>query len=170
MRGNKFEHKFLLGATGISLITLFCSLFFRKQSFKDWMVVYFYNGLTNGIIDNILGEHKIVKYPVHFFPKTFDTHLLFDYLIYPTFTVVYNQFTVKDRMSSIFLKLFLFITPAFFVELWAERKTNLIDWSKKWHWYHTYFGLIIKSLIARGFIALVRKIDDDELIKFKNNS
>jgi hypothetical protein len=40
--------------------------------------------------------------------------------------------TVKDNFFAIIYKLFYITIPVFFIEIWAERKTNLIDWSKKW--------------------------------------
>jgi hypothetical protein len=51
-------------------------------------------------------------------------------------------------------------TTAFFVELLAERKTDLVDWSRKWKWYHSYFSIISKSLATRLFIGIVRWIEE----------
>ncbi|MFP3847225.1 CBO0543 family protein, partial [Priestia filamentosa] len=85
----------------------------RKPPIKDWIVVYLFNAVTNGIIDKLLTSYNIVKYPVRFVPKIFNIHILFDFLLYPTFTILYNQVTMKDKPFAIFYKLLFLITPAF---------------------------------------------------------
>jgi hypothetical protein len=137
-------------------------LILRKPPIKDWLLVYIYNAATNGIVDKILTTYKVVEYPSRFLPKLFRTHILFDYLIYPTFTVLYNQMTIKDKPFAIIYKLILITFPAFWVELWAVKKTNLIKWNKGWKWYHTFGSVIIKSLITRSFIGAVRIIDSKQ--------
>lgn len=131
----------------------------RKSPIKDWIIVYLFNAVTNGIIDNALTKNKIIKYPNRLFPKIFDTHLLFDFFLYPTFTIVYNQMTAKDNTFAIIYKLFVITIPVFLIEFLAERKTNLVDWTRKWRWYHTFFSIILKSLLTRLFIALIRRVD-----------
>ena len=123
--------------------------------------IYIYNA-TNGLVDKVLTTYNIVEYPSRFFSKFFRTHILFDYLIYPTFTVLYNQMTMKDKPFAIVYKLVLITLPAFLVELWAVKKTNLIKWNKGWKWYHTFGGVVIKSLMTRSFIGGVRIIDSKQ--------
>lgn len=159
MKGNKFDKTFLWAVFIINLIIL-PLIVFRKPPIKDWLLVYLYNAVTNGIADRILSYYKIVKYPVRFLPKLFKGHILFDYLIYPTLTVLYNQITMKDRPFAIFYKVFYFTTPMFLIEYWAVRKTGLIKWNKGWEWYHTFISVCIKSLITRSFIGVVRVIDE----------
>lgn len=158
MKRKKVQRKFLRYVLFINLLVLI-PLFLRKKPIKDWVIVYLYNALTNGIIDQVLTKLKIVRYPVRFFPKLFNVHLLFDLLIYPTFTILYNQITYKDTILPIIYKLFLLTLPPFFIEFWAERKTDLVHWSKKWKWYHTYFSIILKSLTTRMFIGVIRAMD-----------
>lgn len=129
MKRNKFDLLFLRFTTSLTFVFLIIILF-RKPPIKDWVIVYLYNAVTNGIIDNFVTSYKIVKYPVRFFPKIFKTHILFDFLIYPTFTIHYNQITEKDKPFAIFYKLLYFTVPMFFIEYWAVRKTNLIKWEK----------------------------------------
>lgn len=158
MRRNNIQKKFL-GITLIINLIILIPLLLRKPPIKDWVIVYLFNAVTNGIIDNVISKLKIVKYPVKLFSKIFDTHLLFDFFLYPTFTIIFNQMTEKDKIFPIIYKLILITIPPFFVELWAERKTDLIKWSRKWKWYHTFFSLILKSLMTRLMIALIRKAD-----------
>lgn len=159
MRRNKTQRKYLRIGLFMNLL-LIIPLLIRKPPVKDWVIVYLFNAVTNGLIDNILVKRKIVKYPVRLFTKSFDTHILFDFFLYPTFTVWYNQLTSKDNLFQIIYKLFFITIPPFFIELWAERKTDLIEWSRKWKWYHTFFGLILKSLMTRTVLGVVRKVDN----------
>ncbi|ADU29516.1 CBO0543 family protein [Evansella cellulosilytica] len=161
MKNNKSQRQFLLIAFILNLVLL-VPLALRKPPVKDWVIVYLFNALTNGIIDNVLSKKKIIKYPIKLFPKIFDTHELFDFLLYPTFTILYNQITYKDKVGSIIYKLFLITTPAFFIELWATRNTDLVKWSKKWKWYHTYFSIILKSLFTRLIIGSIRGIESKQ--------
>jgi hypothetical protein len=156
---NKSEKSFLRTLLLLSLI-LIIPIFIRKHPIKDWVIVYLFNAATNGILDKILTSYKIVKYPVRFLPKIFDIHILFDFLLYPLFTVFYNQLTYRDNVWSIVYKLLLSTFPMFLIELWAEKRTKLITWNKGWSWYHTYSSIIAKSLFTRSFIGLVRMIDN----------
>lgn len=158
MRRNNIQKQFL-GITLIINLVILIPLLLRKPPIKDWVIVYLFNAVTNGIIDNVLSKLKIVQYPVKLFSKVFDTHLVFDYFLYPTFTIIYNQMTEKDKIFSIVYKLILITIPPFFIEIWAERKTDLIKWSRKWKWYHTFLSLILKSLVTRSMIAIIRKAD-----------
>ena len=159
MKRNKTQKKFLRITLIINLVILI-PLLIRKPPVKDWIIVYLFNAVTNGLIDNVLSRHKIVKYPVRLFSKSFDIHILFDFFVYPTLTVFYNQMTQKDKIFPIIYKLIFIIIPSFFIELWAVKKTDLIEWGKKWKWYHTFFGLILKSLFTRMVIGVVRKLDN----------
>lgn len=159
MLRNKSQKKFLQIGLIFNLILLI-PLFKRKPHIKDWVIVYFFNAATNSLIDNVLSKYKIVKYPIRLAPRLFHSHILFDFFLYPTFTVFFNQITYKNRPLTIVYKLLLLVFPPFLIELWAERKTNLIEWSKKWKWYHTLLSIIIKSLITRLMISWVRKIDE----------
>ncbi|OEH85340.1 hypothetical protein BHU72_04400 [Desulfuribacillus stibiiarsenatis] len=158
MNGNKQDKLFLRATTVLTLLSLMI-LLFRKPPMKDWVIVYLFNAVTNGIIDNFMTSYKILKYPVRFFPNVFKTHVLFDFLIYPTFTVLYNQVTEKDKPLAIFYKLLYFTVPMFFIEYWAVKKTNLIKWEKGWEWYHTFISVTIKSLVTRFVIGIIRKVD-----------
>ncbi|TKC19017.1 CBO0543 family protein [Robertmurraya kyonggiensis] len=159
MRKSKKEQKILLFLLGFHIILLI-PILLRKPPIKDWLLVYFYNAATNVFIDNILARLKIVRYPDRILPKLFQTHILFDLLIYPTISVFYNQITMKDKPIAIFFKVFLFTVPMLMIELFAEKHSNLIKWSSKWKWYHTFLSLTFKTLVTRGAIACVRKIEE----------
>lgn len=155
MKRDIFILRFL---TVFSLLSLFIILR-RKPNIKDWVIVYLFNGFTNGIIDKLITTFNIVEYPVRFLPKIFKIHILFDFLIYPTFTIFLNQITEKDKPFTIVVKLLALTIPMFIVEFIAEKKTNLVRWKKGWNWYHSFSGLIGKSLITRTIIGVIRMVD-----------
>ena len=159
MRNNKHQKKLLTIALFFNTIFLI-PLILRKPPIKDWIIVYLFNAVTNTILDNILTRYKIVRYPVRLFPKIFKSHLLFDFFLYPTFTVLYNQMTERDKAIPAFLKLILITIPPFLIEVLALKKTEFIIWSKKWKWYHTYFSIILKSSFTRLFIGIIRRLDN----------
>ncbi|MGO4886127.1 CBO0543 family protein [Anaerobacillus sp. MEB173] len=155
--------KFIL----LSLLVLgFCLLPFvlRKPPIKDWLLVFLWNAVTNGIIDKIVVSYKTVKYPVRLLPKIFKTNILFDFLLYPIMTIIYNQLTEKDKPFFLFIKLFIFTIPMILIELLAERKTGLIKFKRGWKWYHSFISLNIKSLLTRLWIGWVRKIEESQKV------
>ncbi|MGN7485599.1 CBO0543 family protein [Priestia megaterium] len=158
MKGHRFEKQFLRSLFILN-VGLLIPILFRRPPIKDWLLVYLFNASTNSIIDYFLTLHNIVTYPVRFLGKTTKIHVLFDLLLYPTFTVLYNQMTEKDKPLSIFYKLVALVIPLFFIEFWAVRRTDLIKWKKGWNWYHTFSGIILKSLVTRSLIAIIRKIE-----------
>ncbi|NMD69323.1 hypothetical protein HHO41_03415 [Bacillus sp. DNRA2] len=155
MISNKTQYKLLKVAFLINFVILI-PLIFRKKPIKDWIIVYLFNAVTNEIIDKIVLRYRVVKYPIRLFPKVFKTHILFDLFIYPTFTIFYNQITYKDKLFPKMYKLLLITIPPFLIELCAERKTELIKWTKKWKWYYSFLSIIIKSFTTRMFIDLLR--------------
>lgn len=157
MRKNTLQKRILTIVLLINTIILI-PLILRKPPIKDWIIVYLFNAVTNIIIDTFLSTYKIVKYPVRLFPKIFKTHLLFDFFIYPTFTVFYNQITYKDKALKAFFKLIIITIPPFLIEVLAVKKTEFIVWSEKWKWYHTFFSIILKSSFTRLFIGIIRRL------------
>jgi len=130
----------------------------KKRPIKDWLLVFSFNALSNGIVDNILVKKKYLEYPIRLLPHLFSIHILFDFLIYPTFTIIFNQLTTKDQPIKILMKLLLIVTPLTFIETVAEKKTQMIKWKKNWKWYHTFSYIIFKSSWTRFVIAIVRII------------
>ncbi|PAK43357.1 CBO0543 family protein [Priestia megaterium] len=155
---NKFEKRFLRVLFILTLSAL--PFLFRKHPMKDSMLTFLLNGYTNGIVDRFVVNHKLIRYPVRYFRKEFKIHVLFDFLLYPTVSVILNQLTKNDKPLVVIYKILLFIFPMFFIELWAERKTNLITWKRSWKWYHTLLTLTVKSVLNRLMIGAIRVLDE----------
>ncbi|WP_256243729.1 CBO0543 family protein [Bacillus sp. V3B] len=77
MKERKFSKLFLRLTLVVALGALPITL--RKPPIKDWIIVYLFNAVTNGIIDNIFTSLKIIKYPVHLLPKLFEKSVNFDF-------------------------------------------------------------------------------------------
>jgi len=154
---NKFEKRFLRVLFILTLLGL--PFLFRKPPVKDSILTFLLNGYTNGIVDRFVVTHKLIKYPVRYFRKEFKIHVLFDFLLYPTVSVIINKLTKNDKPLVIIYKIILFIFPIFLIELWAERNTNLIRWRRPWKWYHTLLSLTVKSVLNRLMIGAIRVLD-----------
>lgn len=152
---NKFEVKFLRNLLILNLIVII-PVMLRKPPIKDWVIVYSLNAVTNSIIDSCLVAKGMLEYPVRFLPKAFKNHILFDSLVYPTFSVI------KDKPVVMLLKLICFTIPFSIFEYWADRKTNLIRWKKNWGFHHTFFSITIKSFVTRLVIGIIRRISNKE--------
>ncbi len=158
MKRNSYQKKLLKAALVLNSV-LIIPLILRKPPIKDWIIVYLFNAVTNVMLDKILTKYKIVTYPIRLLPKVYETHILFDFFLYPSFTVIYNQMTYKDNLLCSFFKLILITIPPFLIEVMAVKKTEFIIWRKKWNWYHTYLSIILKSSITRMIISVIRKLD-----------
>lgn len=122
---------------------------FRKKPRQHWILLYCYNAITNVILDKILVERGKVRYPTRLLPNLFKIHILFDAILYPTATVIYNQWTKRDQIGAILSKLLVFSVPLTLIEIIADKYTGLIKWGNGWKWYHSFISVYMKSLTTR---------------------
>jgi hypothetical protein len=162
MKKNDFE-QLLLGVL-LLLPIMILPVLLRKPPIKDWLLAFLFNAYTNVIVDRFIVRNNLLEYPVRFLPKIFKVNLLFDHLLYPTFSIFINQVTKNDKPFTVFYKIFLFVLPVFFIEFWAARKTNLINWKRGWKWYYSFLSMVFKSLLNRGVLGVVKSIDEKEMI------
>ncbi|MBM4761478.1 CBO0543 family protein [Bacillus sp. B15-48] len=155
----KCEKKILLGLLGLGIGLL--PFVFRRTGLKDWLLVFFASAFSNGVIDKIIVANNFLKYPVRLLPKYFQVHILFDALLYPLVNIMYNQLTLKDNHLIALFKLFYFIIPMVVIEVWAERRTKLIEFKRGWRWYHSFVSLMVKSFFSRFWIRCVQKWNVD---------
>jgi len=126
----------------------------KKPPRRDWIFAYFWNAATNILLDKIAVKRGWVAYPTRLLPRLFSIHILFDTLLYPTATVIYNQMTRTDKPFAVVGKVFLFAIPLTVIEVWADRYTGLIRWGKGWKWYHSLLSVSAKSLWTRSAVAM----------------
>ena len=153
-RPDKFEKYFLRILSGVFLVSL--PFLFRKNNIKDSILIFAINGYTNSIADRFLVNRRILKYPVRLLAKDFKFNFVFDVLFYPAFSLFLYRWTKNDNPLKILYKTLLGVSSIFFVELWAEKNTDLIKWQKGWKWYHSFISLNLKSLSSRALIAAIK--------------
>ncbi|MGD6857024.1 CBO0543 family protein [Bacillus infantis] len=168
MGRNASDRKVLWFMSIFSICILFFTL--RKPPIKDWLLAYLFNAYTNGIIDKYVVSKKYVSYPVRFLPKLSDINILFDYLFYPTASLLANQVTSRDKGVLLFVKMIVITFIMFRIESWAERRTRLVKWQKGWTGYHSFASLTIKSLLNRYIIEAIRKVDYKQQKEFLNKN
>ncbi len=126
----------------------------KKPPRRDWIFAYFWNASTNVLLDKIAVKRGWIAYPTRLLPRLFSIHILFDLLLYPTATVLYNQMTRANSRVAVLGKVLLFAVPLTAIEAWADRHTGLIRWGKGWKWYHTLISVTLKSLWTRTSVEL----------------
>ncbi|MDT8861967.1 hypothetical protein N0O92_17295 [Alkalihalobacillus sp. MEB130] len=134
-------------------------LFRRKGDFKDWFLIYLFKTLVSTLIDGPVTKRKYVQYPNRYFPKLFDSNIVFLYILFPLSCVMYNQFTYKMKPMKIILSVFLFSIPMALIESVLEKKTNLVEFRKGWNGFYTVAVLSVTFWIVRLFIGGVRFIE-----------
>src|SRR5690606_28833332 len=132
---------------------------FKKKGIKDWLIVYLWNGFTNILLDKWITSKGKIRYPVRLCAKFLKINVLFDLVWYPLLTVFYNQLTEDDKLFKSIYRLFYFTIPIILIEAWAEKKTKFIAFNNGWKWYHSFISLNVKSMITKGFLMAVKKLD-----------
>ncbi|SFE96706.1 CBO0543 family protein [Alteribacillus iranensis] len=144
--------------TVISLSGL--ALLFKKGSVKDWFLVFLFKSLLSTFLDIPVTEKRLVKYPVRYFPKYFKTNIVFDYILFPLTCVIYSQITYKWKPIQAILGVFLLSVPMTVAEEILNKKTNLIQYGKKWNWTNSFSYLTATFLASRFFITGIRFISE----------
>mgnify|MGYP005830454319 CR=1 FL=1 len=151
--------------TILNLLTIFGiggSMFFllrRKGDLKDWFLIYFIKTLVSTLIDGPVIKTKYLQYPHRYFPKLFDSNIVFLYILFPLSCVLYNQFTYKMKPLNTFLSVFLFSGSMTLMENWLEKNTNLVKYRKGWNSYITLIVLSFTFVLVKGCIEGIRYLD-----------
>ena len=151
--------------TILNLLTIFGiggSIFFllrRKGELKDWFLIFFIKTLVSTVFDGPVIKKKFLQYPHRYFPKFFDSNIVFLYILFPLSCVMYNQFTYKMKPLKTILSVFLFSGPMTLIENWLEKNTNLVKYHKGWNGYITFIVLSFTFLLVKGCIEGIRFLD-----------
>ncbi|WP_226038226.1 CBO0543 family protein [Aquibacillus saliphilus] len=148
-------------------LTLFGSVFLlfalNKRPRKDWLIVFLLKTVISVFFGNIVAANKWLEYPDRLLPNSFKGSVLFEYLLFPLICVYYNQTTYKSKLPGMIYQSFLYSIPMTIVEIFLEKKTQLINY-KKWRWYYTLFSLSGTFLLVRGLIAIIRSWSKSEQV------
>jgi hypothetical protein len=151
--------------TILNLLTIFGiggSIFFlsrKKGDLKDWFLIFFIKTLVSTVFDGPVIKTKYLQYPHRYFPKFFDSNIVFLYILFPLSCVMYNQFTYKMKLLKTILSVFLFSGPMTLFENWLEKNTNLVKYHKGWNSYITFIVLSFTFLLVKGCIEVIRFLD-----------
>jgi hypothetical protein len=151
--------------TILNLLTIFGiggSIFFltrKKGDLKDWFLIFFIKTLVSTVFDGPVIKTKYLQYPHRYFPKFFDSNIVFLYILFPLSCVMYNQFTYKMKPLKTILSVFLFSGPMTLFEKWLEKSTNLVKYHKGWNSYLTFIVLSFTFLLVKGCIEVIRFLD-----------
>jgi hypothetical protein len=149
----------------LNLLTIFGiggSIFFltrKKGDLKDWFLIFFIKTLVSTVFDGPVIKTKYLQYPHRYFPKFFDSNIVFLYILFPLSCVMYNQFTYKMKPLKTILSVFLFSGPMTLFEKWLEKSTNLVKYHKGWNSYLTFIVLSFTFLLVKGCIEVIRFLD-----------
>ncbi|WP_246938594.1 CBO0543 family protein [Bacillus pinisoli] len=129
---------------------------FKRPSNKLWVSLFIINGIFNHVLDRILITTKKLKYPKRFLPRIFKVNVVYDYLVCPYLSVWFAQQTYHDKLPKILMKAFFFTIPQASYEIWLERKTDTMKFSRSWEWYYSIFLVFIVKLISRGVLSILK--------------
>ena len=135
-------------------------LLFRKGPIKDWFLIYLGKTFVSTLMDIPVIKRKYVKYPIRYFSNSYNSNIVYIYIIFPLLCVIYNQYTYKMNSLTKVLSVFIFSVPMTIAEYWLEKKTNLIKYSKKWNSFYTLCFLTSGFWIVRVFITGIRFLDE----------
>ncbi|WP_059105709.1 CBO0543 family protein [Shouchella shacheensis] len=146
--------RFILRA--VLVIGLACLPFtFRKKRVKDWGLVFFATGYVVTFLAQMVVKGKKLKYTVRFFPKYFETNIVYEHLILPLFCVWFNQTTSRSKLPGIIGQALLYSGIHTLIEYFIEKKTQLVKW-KKWTCLENVSSLTIVFLGSRGVQSLFK--------------
>jgi uncharacterized membrane protein YkvA (DUF1232 family) len=139
---------------------------FRKMRIKEWTIVFFTKAYISSFIDVWVVAKGFVEYPVRLLPNTFTTSILFDYLAFPALCLLYNYTSESSKTKWIIGQAALYAAGVTIAETWIETNTNLIHYHT-WTWAHSFVALLVTFLAVRGFLALIRRLENDREAYYK---
>ena len=123
--------------------------------FRDWVVVFLFEGLLDFIWGSPVATLNLIQYPIRLLPQCYDTSILFELWVFPILCILYNQVTRERGFGPIIYYALLFSAGVTAIEYPLELYTNLIEYIE-WSWLTTFCTLVITFLMSRSFIAFYR--------------
>ncbi|RSL34304.1 hypothetical protein D7Z54_07055 [Salibacterium salarium] len=142
----------IIGVGGMTLL-------FRKGPIKEWILVYLLKTLVCTFLDVPVVQKKLVRYPKRYFAKSFDSNIVYIYIIFPLLCVAYNQFTFQKNLLKTIPNVFFFSGPMAIVENWLEKNTRLIQYGNGWNSYYTLAYLTFSFWLVRTLMICIHWID-----------
>jgi len=140
-------------ATVISMLLFIFAIDWRY--FRDWVVVFLFNGLVDFIFGSPIVTLNLIKYPIRLLPDYYQTSLLFELWVFPVLCILYNQVTRERGFWAIIYYALLFSAGITGIEYPIELYTDLIKYIE-WSWLTSFYTLTATLLISRSFIGCYR--------------
>lgn len=61
--------------------------------FRDWIVVFLFDGLLDFIWGSPVENLNLIEYPIRLLPHYYETSILFELWVFPVLCILYNQVT-----------------------------------------------------------------------------
>lgn len=145
----------LISVTSFIIALLLLIFVVDWKYFRDWVVVFLFKCNLDFIWGSPVVSLKLLEYPVRFFPRYYETSILFELWVFPILCVLYNQVTMKRGIGPIIYYALLFSAVITAIEYPLELYTNLIQYID-WSWFTSFYTLTITFLMSRAFIVVFR--------------
>jgi len=145
----------LISASAFIIALLLLIFVVDWKYFRDWVVVFLFKCTLDFIWGSPVVSLKLLEYPVRFFPKYYETSILFELWVFPALCVLYNQVTKDRGIGPILYYALLFSAGITAIEYPIEVYTDLLHYIE-WSWFTTFYTLAITFLMSRTFIAFFR--------------
>nr|WP_092072422.1 CBO0543 family protein [Dendrosporobacter quercicolus]NSL48545.1 hypothetical protein [Dendrosporobacter quercicolus DSM 1736]SDM41714.1 hypothetical protein SAMN04488502_104189 [Dendrosporobacter quercicolus] len=126
------------------------------RNFREWIVVFLFQGELNLILGSLVVESNLLEYPVRLWPKLYDTSMLFEFWVLPVLCLVYNQTVDHRKFRTKLCYAVLFSTAVTIIEYLLEANTNLINYIT-WSWQITFITVSLAFLLSHAFLIFYRR-------------
>ncbi|MCR2803647.1 CBO0543 family protein [Paenibacillus soyae] len=139
----------LLSAWLLTIILIVC--FIPRSKIREAQIVFMFKQVLTWPLGVLIVQFGLIEYPVREFPQAFHSSFSFDYFIYPATCVLFVlRFPEGENLLKRVGWYLLFPSWMTVIEVLIEKYTKLILYVT-WHWYWTWFGLMITFFLSRQY-------------------
>jgi hypothetical protein len=140
--------------------------FVPKEKILDAHVSFLFMQGQTWLYGAFVVENRLIEYPVRFIYYAYRISLVFEYLIFPTISVMFNiHFPSEKRFLHKLLYIIAYPTVITIIEVILEKYTGVIKYLN-WTWYWSWLTMLITLLISyKYYLWFFKKIKMDP----KNN-
>ncbi|WP_418201854.1 CBO0543 family protein [Alkalihalobacterium sp. APHAB7] len=145
--------------TLVAIVLVITPISIIGKEYRKWLLCFFLNSYANTFVAPTLASKGFLKYPERLFPSIFKSSIIYDYFLCSTITIWYCRTTLKDNWMGALLKVWLFAMPQAILEVFFERNTKLIKYSKGWTGIHSLITIAAAKFTIRSIIKLMDILD-----------
>lgn len=99
----------------------------------------------------IVVELELIVYPVRFFAYTLKNSFTFEFLAFPTISVLFNIFFPKRKpLNKRLLYISTFPTVLIMIEVLLEKYTDNIEYLN-WNWFYSWSSMLAALLVSYAY-------------------